>query len=110
MTTYERLREILLKDYDVPADKLTPTAVLEDLGIDSLGVLELMFNIEDEFKIDVPSEIADLNTIADTVKYIDQLVAAQVGSPAAAVREAKPAVQQAALLTAVRDRTSVSVS
>lgn len=85
MTTYERMKEILASDYSVPAEKLAPDARLEDLGIDSLGVMELMFTIEDEFSIKVPSDQVALQTIGDVVDYVDQLVAAQTATaPAAA--------------------------
>jgi acyl carrier protein len=77
MTTLERLRAILIRDYKLDASRLTPDAPLEDLGIDSLGVAELLFNVEDEFKISLPPEPVQLPTLADVVRYIDALVAAQ---------------------------------
>jgi len=53
-TTFERLRAILIKDYQLAPESLTFDAPLEALGIDSLGVAELLFNIEDEFKVTLP--------------------------------------------------------
>jgi len=81
-TTLDRLRVLLVKDYKLEPDLLTPDAPLEALGIDSLGVAELMFNIEDEFEVAIPGDPVALATIGDVVRYIDGLVTTQ--RPAAA--------------------------
>ena len=77
MTTYERLQAILVKDYKLAPEALTLDAPLEGLGIDSLGVAELLFNVEDEFGIKLPPDPVQLPTVGDVVRYIDKLVAAQ---------------------------------
>lgn len=76
-TTFDRLCAILLKDYKLTPDQLTADAPLEALGIDSLGVAELLFNVEDEFKISLPPEPVELLTIGDVAQFIDRLIAAQ---------------------------------
>lgn len=76
-TTLPRLRALLVKDYKLDPAALDPDAPLADLGIDSLGVAELMFNIEDEFKVTIPGDPVALKTIGDVVAYIDNLVATQ---------------------------------
>lgn len=76
-TTIDRLRVLLVKDYKLDPATLLPDAPLEALGIDSLGVAELMFNIEDEFKVTIPGEPVALKTVGDVVGYIDNLVASQ---------------------------------
>ena len=75
--TLEKLRDILARDYKIAPEKLTPDSLLEELGVDSLGVAELLFNIEDEFTITVPPEPVTLATIGDVVGYIDGLIQAQ---------------------------------
>jgi acyl carrier protein len=77
MATRERLQHILETDYDLPPEKLAPDASLEDLGIDSLGVMELLFKVEDEFKIRVPTFQVSLSTVQDLVDYIDELAKAE---------------------------------
>lgn len=77
MTTLDRLCAILAKDYKLDAKTLTPEASLEALGIDSLGVAELLFNVEDEFKVKLPPDRVELPTVADVVRYIDGLISAQ---------------------------------
>jgi len=76
-TTIDRLRVLLVKDYKLDPATLLPDAPLDALGIDSLGVAELMFNIEDEFKVTIPGEPVALKTVGDVVGYIDDLVATQ---------------------------------
>jgi acyl carrier protein len=75
LSTFERLRAILVKDYQLTADDVTMESNLESLGIDSLGVAELLFSIEDEYRVTLPPEPVDLNTVGEVVHYIDALVA-----------------------------------
>ena len=86
-STYDRLCLILMRDYKLARDTLTLEKPLEDLGIDSLGIAELLFTIEDEFKVSLPSTSAPLHCIGDVVRYIDELIATQRGGdgPAAQV-------------------------
>lgn len=88
--TFDRLCAVLMKDYKLDAGQLTPDAPLDALGIDSLGVAELLFNIEDEFGISLGAEPVQLVTVGDVARFIDEQVAAQqrlVGTP----RDAPPA-------------------
>ncbi len=78
-TTFEQLRVILIRDYKLAPESLTLDAPLEALGIDSLGVAELLFNIEDEFQVTLPPNPVQLATLGDVIHYIDELVAAQHG-------------------------------
>lgn len=75
--TFERLRDILVRDYSVAPDVVTPDAGFESLGIDSLGLAELLFTMEDEFQVTVSRDPVDLATVADVVGYIDGLIAEQ---------------------------------
>ena len=76
-TTFEQLSAILVKEYKLTPDQLTFDARLQDLGIDSLGIVELLWNIEDAFKIKLPSDQVGLTTLGDVVSYVDQLIAEQ---------------------------------
>jgi acyl carrier protein len=79
MTTLERLQKIMIKDHELKPEDLKAHAALEDLGLDSMSVIDLLFSIEDEFNIKVSREPAELKTIQDVVDYIDRLVAEQQG-------------------------------
>lgn len=80
MTTLDRLQTILMAHYPLQREALTRDARLEQLDIDSLGVMELFFAIEDEFKLSVPNEKQDIETIGDVVDYIDRLITEQHGA------------------------------
>ena len=79
MTTIERLRDMLARDFDLPAGSLTPDATLEGLGIDSLRMIEIVFAVEDAFKVTVRAEPAELRTrlktFGDLAAYVDELAA-----------------------------------
>ena len=77
--TFEHLRALLIKDYKLDPQLLTLDAELEALGIDSLGVAELLFNVEDEFHITLSPDAVQLLTLGDVVRFIDELIAVQHG-------------------------------
>ena len=83
MTTVDRIRAMLVKDYKLAPDSLTLDARLEDLGIDSLGMAELVFNIEDAFALSVPDSAVTLTTLGEVVGFIDDLIAARDSEAAA---------------------------
>jgi acyl carrier protein len=76
MSTLDTLVDILSRDYSVAREQITPEATLETLGLDSLSVLELMFKIEDRYKVKITDDTpTDLLTVSDVVRYIDSLLA-----------------------------------
>jgi len=81
-TTFDRLCAILARDYPLQPAQLTPDAPLESLGIDSLGVAELLFNVEDAFGIALPAQPVALQTVGDVARFIDSLIAARAGAAA----------------------------
>lgn len=78
MTSYEGLCEILARDYQLTPAQLTPETPLKSLEIDSLGVIELIFAIEEKFNVianDSDTDSAkDFVTLADVALYIDRLI------------------------------------
>lgn len=83
MTTTDRIIAMLVKDFKVDPERLSPDARLEDFGVDSIGVAELLFNIEDEFHLELPDVPLDLATFGDVVRYVDEQIATQRAQPAA---------------------------
>ena len=69
---FEKIKEILAVQLDANAEEMTmETRIDEDLGADSLDVVELLMSIEDEFEVEIPDEeIENLKTIGDVVEYI----------------------------------------
>ncbi len=70
----DRVKEIIAKELEVEAKQLTPDAkFIEDLGADSLDIVELVMALEEEFGIDIPDEDADkLKTVGDAMSYLKQ--------------------------------------
>lgn len=80
-TTYERLCAILVQEHNLAADRLAPATLLEDLGIDSLGTVELLWNVEEAFAIKLPTQPPPLRSLHDVVHWIDELSARQGATP-----------------------------
>ncbi|MGN1113954.1 MAG: acyl carrier protein [Oscillospiraceae bacterium] len=70
---FEKVRDIVVENLDVDADTVTPEAsIIDDLGADSLDVVDLIMAIEEEFDVEVPDEeVANIKTVDDIVKYIE---------------------------------------
>ena len=68
----EKIKQILADQLDADAETMTAdTKIAEDLGADSLDVVELLMSIEDEYDVEIPDEeIENLKTIGDVVEYI----------------------------------------
>jgi acyl carrier protein len=81
MTTLERLSRILVQRYKLDPARLTPDQPLGSLGIDSLGMVEILFFIEEEFSVHLPSEGIALGTLGEAAKQIDELIAIQKVAP-----------------------------
>jgi acyl carrier protein len=81
-STFERLCAMLTQAYKLAPSRLTLDAPLEGLGIDSLGTVEMLWNIEDEFGITLAPDPVPMRTLGDVVHYIDELLAGQGGGAA----------------------------
>jgi acyl carrier protein len=77
MSTLEALQKILADEFKLRAAQLEPEAKLQDLGVDSLGMIELIFKIEDRFNLKIKDDPRPLVTINDLVAFIDELLARQ---------------------------------
>ena len=69
----EKVKAILAEQFDVEEDKITvDTDLQEDLGADSLDVVDLVMSIEENFDIEIPDEdVENIKTVGDIVKYIE---------------------------------------
>ena len=69
----EKVKAILAEQFDVEEDKINgETDLQEDLGADSLDVVDLLMSIEDEFNVEVPDEeIENIKTVGALVSYIE---------------------------------------
>ena len=69
-----KVKEIIAKELEVDPKQLQPEAkFIEDLGADSLDIVELVMALEEEFGLDIPDEDADkLKTVGDALNYLQQ--------------------------------------
>jgi len=74
MTTLDRVKKVVAKRLDKSEDEITPDAsFIEDLGADSLDVVELVMDLETEFDIEIPDEESEkIRTVGDAVRYIEE--------------------------------------
>ena len=70
----EKVKAILSSQFDVDADSITPdTDIVDDLGADSLDLVDMLMSLEDEFNIgEVPDEMVEkIRTVGQLVTYIE---------------------------------------
>lgn len=70
---FEKIRDIIVDQLDAEEDQVTLEAsITEDLGADSLDVVDLVMSIEESFDIEIPDEeVENIKTVGDIVKYIE---------------------------------------
>lgn len=76
MALEARVREIIAEQLGINDDEIQPdSSFMEDLGADSLDVVELMMAFEEEFEIEIPDEEAEkLKTVQDLTQYLEPKV------------------------------------
>ncbi|MDQ0202803.1 acyl carrier protein [Pectinatus haikarae] len=74
MSTFEKVRDIVVEQLGVEADDVNiDSTFIDDLGADSLDIVELIMAFEEEFGIEIPDEAAEkIKNVQDVVTYIDQ--------------------------------------
>jgi acyl carrier protein len=75
--TYEILYDLILKEGICESSELTPEAKLLDLGIDSLAMVELFFDLEDRLGFKLPEDQYEFTTIKDVAEFVERVKAAR---------------------------------
>jgi acyl carrier protein len=72
--TADRVKKIVVEHLGVEPDKVTEDAsFIDDLGADSLDIVELVMAFEEEFGVEIPDDAAEkITTVRDAIEYIDQ--------------------------------------
>ena len=81
MSTLTVVQELIAKSAEVPIERLEPNRPLQELDVDSLTVLEVMFDLEEKFEIKMPEERVPVRTVQDIADLVDRLAAEQSGKP-----------------------------
>lgn len=71
---FEKVKGILVDQLDLEEEKVTMEAsITEDLGADSLDVVDLVMSLEEEFDVEIPDDqVENIKTVGDIVKYIEE--------------------------------------
>jgi acyl carrier protein len=73
MDALDLIREFLQERLSVEPDRVVPEADLLDLGVDSLMLLELMFNFEDQLGLEIPRNAGSPRTVGDVLAIVERL-------------------------------------
>jgi acyl carrier protein len=83
--TAQRCIAIIAKAKNIPTENITLDTSFEELNIDSLDKINISFEVEEAFNIEIPDDsLGSLKTVGDVVRGVDQLVAAK--SPGVAAK------------------------
>ena len=89
----ERVRKIIATAQRLPEEKVTPDSTFQELGIDSLDGINILFALEGEFDIDIPDDAArGIRTVREMAEGVEKLVLAKADA------KAEPAKPEAAKL------------
>ena len=71
---FERVKKIVVENLDVDGDKVAEAAnFIDDLGADSLDLVELVMAFEEEFNIEIPDDVQEsIRTVGDAVSHIKE--------------------------------------
>lgn len=71
MMELDKIKKILVEQLDVDEEAIKPETTIEELGADSLDLVEMIMNLEEEFGIQIEDEdMDDLKTVGDIIDYI----------------------------------------
>ncbi len=68
------LMQLFAQTFDIEKDRLLPEATLESLGLDSLAVIEFLFQIEDKFGIQIPDQASPPSTLGEMTQLVMPLL------------------------------------
>lgn len=70
---FEKVKKLIAEQLDVEEASIQETSnIADDLGADSLDVVDLVMSIEDEFDVEIPEDqVENIKTVGDIVKYIE---------------------------------------
>lgn len=71
---FEKIRTILCEQLELEENQVTmESSIMEDLGADSLDLVDLLMSLEDQFNLEVPDEdVEKIKTVGDLVRYVEE--------------------------------------
>ena len=77
ISTYDFIRETLIDKFEVDSELISREATLESMGLDSLTMVELLFDVSEKFEIEMPTDQLDFTTLGEAVALIDAALQAK---------------------------------
>lgn len=69
---FEKIQKLICEQLKISEDRVTIDTTIDDLGVDSLDLVELVMDIEEEFYVEVPDDsIETIKTVGDLVKFVE---------------------------------------
>ena len=75
MCSLKELQDLIHEKFGLDAAALDPHASMRDKGFDSLALVEFVFAVEDHFKISMPDQDTNIDTLAELAAVVDRLLA-----------------------------------
>lgn len=77
MSSLKELQDLIQQKYGLAPEAIEPHASMRASGVDSLALVEFIFDVEDKYGISIPDNNANLDTLAELAALVDQLKAAE---------------------------------
>ena len=71
ISTFDFIRQTLIDKFEVDPELISPEATLEVMGLDSLTMVELLFDVSEKYEIEIPTDQLDFTTLGEAVELID---------------------------------------
>jgi len=90
-STLDRVKKVLVEQLDVDAAAIEPEAsIVDDLGADSLDIVEIIMGLEDQFDVEIPDEDAEkITTVQQIIDYVENKGNATPSAPTSVAAETK---------------------
>ncbi|MBV8466999.1 MAG: acyl carrier protein [Burkholderiales bacterium] len=76
-TTLKQLQDLIVEKYEIAIEELAADKPLADFGLDSLSQVELLFSVEEHFKIEIPEDQAHVANLNELAALVDGILAAK---------------------------------
>jgi acyl carrier protein len=77
ISTFDFIRQTLIDKFEVDPELISPEATLEVMGLDSLTMVELLFDVSEKYEIEIPTDQLDFTTLGEAVDLIDAALQAK---------------------------------
>jgi len=77
LSSFDYIRQTLIDKFDVDAEAITSDATFQTLGLDSLTMVELMFDVTEKYDIEIPNDKLDFKTLGEAAALIDETLQAK---------------------------------